>query len=137
MMLAMSRASSLAALLLALAPAAPAHHSYAMFDRSRALSIAGTVKELQWTNPHSWLQLLVAQPDGSTLEYGFESNGPDFLRKAGWTRASVKPGDPVSVLYNPLRNGDRGGELLAVTRADGTRLPATLPGSSSVAITAQ
>jgi len=107
--------------------AALAHHSYAMFDRSRLLTVTGTVKELQWTNPHAWLQVIVKQPGGQYLEYGFESNGPDGLRKAGWTRHIVKAGEQVTVEYLPLRNGQPGGELASLTLPDGRKLAAGLP----------
>lgn len=112
---------------LAVSAGASAHHSYAMFDRSRLVTVSGTVIELQWTNPHAWLQVQVKQPDGRYVQYGFESNGPDFLRRSGWTRRSVTVGEIVTVAYHPLRDGQAGGELDSVTLPKGHTLTARMP----------
>ena len=71
-------AAGLAALCLGAAPA-EAHHSFAMFDRSKQINISGTVKDFQYTNPHSWIIVLVPSPDGPPVEWGFESEGPSTL----------------------------------------------------------
>ncbi len=104
-----------------------AHHSYAMFDRTRELTVTGTVKELQLTNPHSWLQLLVQDASGNAVEYGFESGSPVVLRNAGWTKNSVHAGDKVTVTYQPLRDGSTGGQLISVLLPNGSKLTTAPP----------
>lgn len=98
---------------------AVAHHSGAMFDRSRTVTLTGTVKEFQYTNPHSWLQVLITGADGKSVEWGFESEGPSTLMRAGIQAGSFKPGDKVTVLASPMRDGRPAGALISVTMADG------------------
>jgi Family of unknown function (DUF6152) len=117
----------LASLLLGGIGPAVAHHSYAMFDRTRELTVTGDVKAWQFTNPHSWLQVLVKGADGAEVNYGFESANPLELSRLGWTRSSLQPGDHVTVSYQPLRNGALGGELVSVVKPDGAKLLAQLP----------
>lgn len=102
--------------------AASAHHSFAMFDQSRQLPLSGTVKEFQWTNPHSFIELDVAKSDGSLELWHVELNSPNNLKRQGWRSGSLKPGDKVMVVINPLRNGERGGLFLSVTLPDGSVL---------------
>ena len=107
----------------ALAGAVPAyaHHSYAMFDRSQVLSVSGTVKEFNWTNPHSSFAI-VAPSNGSDQVWYFEMGGPETLARQGWKRSTVAPGDKVTVSYNPLRNGGAGGSYVGIVLPNGTRL---------------
>ena len=109
----------LAALATLLGSIAVAHHSGAMFDRSKTVTLTGTVKEFQYTNPHSWLQVLVTGADGKAVEWGFESEGPSTLMRAGIQAGSFKPGDKVTVLASPMRDGRPAGALISVTMADG------------------
>jgi hypothetical protein len=109
----------LAALATLLGSIAVAHHSGAMFDHSKTVTLTGTVKEFQYTNPHSWLQVLVTGADGKTVEWGFESEGPSTLMRAGIQAGSFKPGDKVTVLASPMRDGRPAGALISVTMADG------------------
>lgn len=99
--------------------AAFAHHSYAMFDASRTVIIAGTVKKWEFTNPHASLFVNVVDKDGKTQTWGMEAPGPSVLLRAGWTRNSVKPGDKVTVELNPLHDGRTGGNLRKITLEDG------------------
>jgi len=132
-------AVGLATLCLAAGPAL-AHHSFAMFDRSKQISISGTVKDFQYTNPHSWIIVLVPGPDGQPVEWGFESEGPSTLLQNGVKRSSLQPGDKVTATAYPMRDGRPAGSLISITKADGTVLsfhgkgppPAglTLPGSN-------
>jgi hypothetical protein len=101
---------------------ASAHHSFAAFDTTQKLVLAGTVRELQWGNPHVWLQVLVPNKAGVVEEWGFESFGISMLRRAGWKSTSLKPGDKVTVTVSPMKDGSRGGQLLRVILADGTVL---------------
>ncbi|HEX3397383.1 MAG TPA: DUF6152 family protein [Steroidobacteraceae bacterium] len=96
-----------------------AHHSFAVYDRSKLLTLKGSVKTFQWTNPHCVIWVLV-QPDsgGEPQEWSFETTSPGVLTRGGWTRNSVKPGDKVSVEFYPLRDGSHGGGLSAVTLVD-------------------
>ena len=111
--------ASLGALLagaMALAPAsAQAHHSFAMFDQSKQVTVSGTVRDFQWTNPHAFIELEDAQ--GKT--WGVELNSPNNLVRQGWKRTIVKAGDKISVVLNPLRDGRPGGLFTALTLPDG------------------
>ena len=113
-----------AVLLLAAAAATPAlaHHSFAMFDMSKQVTIAGTVKDFQYTNPHSWVIVTAAGPDGKQTEWGFESEGPSTLLRAGIKHSSLNPGDKVTALAFPMRDGRPAGSLISVTKADGSVL---------------
>jgi len=102
----------------AVAPAATAHHSFAMFDRSRTVTVNGTVRQFQWTNPHAYIQVTVPQ-GGRTVEYSMEMGAPMYLYARGWRPRSLRPGMQVAVDYNPLRNGDPGGVVLDVRNAQG------------------
>ena len=92
-----------------------AHHSFAMFDQARQVSIAGTVKAFEWTNPHAFIELV--GPDGRL--WSVELNSPNNLVRQGWKRTALKPGDKVTVILNPLRDGQNGGLFNAVTLPGG------------------
>jgi hypothetical protein len=111
-----------AGLLLAGAGAAFAHHSGAMFDANKEVSMEGTVKEFQYTNPHSWLVVNVPDATGKVVEWSFEAEGPSTLLRAGIKKSSLNPGDKVTVKGHPLKDGRPGAGLVSVTKADGTVL---------------
>ena len=100
---------------------AAAHHSFAMFDRTRQVSLAGVVKSFQWTNPHSWVQLAVRKGSADE-EWAIEALSPNVLGRQGWKRNTLKAGDKVTVVINPLRDGKLGGNLVSITLADGRTL---------------
>ena len=104
----------------AVAGPALAHHSAAMFDRQKVVTLQGTVKEFQYTNPHSWLQVLVMGADGKTTEWGFEAEGPSTLMRVGIKAKTFMPGDKVTVMANPMKDGRAAGALISATKADGT-----------------
>lgn len=104
----------------ALAEAAFAHHSQAMFDGSRRISLTGVVKTFQWVNPHVGLKLLVANEEGELVEWTLEGSGLAQLRSRGWRRNSVTVGETLTVVVHPLRSGAPGGTMTRVFRADGT-----------------
>lgn len=106
------------AALLAATPVA-AHHSFAMFDQSREVVIEGVVKEFQWTNPHTWTQVLVRGSDGQVVEWSIEGASVNGLARRGWNRNSMKPGDRVVMTINPLKNGDPGGSFVKAVFPDG------------------
>jgi hypothetical protein len=99
-----------------------AHHSPAMFDGSRQLTLTGTVREFQWTNPHSYIQLVVKADDGAEQEWSLEMGANVYLYNLGWRPSTVKAGDTLSVTVIPLRNGKSGGLLVQATTADGKSL---------------
>jgi hypothetical protein len=99
-----------ASLLLGGNPAA-AHHSFALFDTSKSVSLEGTVKEFEWTNPHSWIHLLVAGANNQPEEWLIELPAASSLSREGWNKNYVKPGERLSVRINPLKNGMKGGSL--------------------------
>jgi hypothetical protein len=101
-----------------IAPVAIAHHSFAMFDRSRTATVSGTVREFQWTNPHAYIQITVRQGNRD-VEYSMEMGAPMYLYARGWRPRTLRPGMQVTVDYNPLRNGDAGGVVLDVKDAAG------------------
>ena len=108
----------LAAAMGAGAPAG-AHHSFAMYEPTKTLTLKGTVKSFQWTNPHVVVWILV-QPEGGAAaqEWSLETTSPGVLTRNGWTRQSLKAGDRVSVTLSPLRDGSHGGSLNSVTLLD-------------------
>ena len=112
------------ALTIGLACVAPAqaHHSTAQFDKSEKVTLTGVVKEFQYTNPHTWLQLYVTSEDGERVEWGIEGGSPNFLKRRGWTSKSLQPGDEVSVEVYAMRDGQPGAIMIAVTLPDGTTL---------------
>lgn len=107
-------------LALAAGPApALAHHSFAMFDRSKQISVSGTVKEFQYTNPHSWVIVVVNGADGKQTEWGFESEGPSTLLRAGIKPSSLAPGDKITAVGYPMRDGRPAGSLISITKEGG------------------
>ena len=101
---------------------AMAHHSTAEFDYTQQLTIKGTVKEVQWTNPHSYIQLLVDGTGAETVQWSVEIGSPSLNINLGWRKNSVKPGDVVSMLLSPARSGKPYGTLRLLTFADGREL---------------
>jgi hypothetical protein len=109
------------AAVVAVSSAAYAHHSFAMFDADKRVTMAGTVKEFQWTNPHAFILLMVTNSDGQLDQWSIEMGGPGGLARQGWVPKTLKPGMNISVIMHPLREG-HGGQFLAVTLPDGTQL---------------
>jgi hypothetical protein len=117
------RVSSLAAFV-ALAVAAPAlaHHSTAAFDMEKTIEITGTVEDFQWTNPHTWTNVKVEGSEDTAGIYGLEGMSPNYLGRNGWTKSTLKPGDKVTFQVHPLKDGRKGGFMVAVKMPDGTLL---------------
>jgi hypothetical protein len=99
----------------ALAAPAIAHHSFAMFDNQKALSLDGTVKDFQWTNPHTWVQLVVRDASGKDSEWSIEGGSPNALARSGWKRTALKPGDRAVLIIHPLKDGTNGGSLVSAS----------------------
>jgi len=111
----------LASLLLLAAPLS-AHHSTAMNEMANPTTISGTVKRFEWTNPHAFIYLDVKDDKGASVEWEIELMSLNHLRSYGWVRTTVKPGDQITVITHPLRDGRNGGSLVSVKLADGTRI---------------
>jgi hypothetical protein len=116
------RRSAIALLLSTVAVSATGHHSTAEFDYSKQQTIKGTVKEVQWTNPHSFIQLLVDGKGKETVEWAVEIGSPSINIAMGWKKTSVKRGDVVTLLISPARNGTPLGTLRKLTFEDGREL---------------
>ena len=107
--------------MLLLSSAAPlrAHHSFAAFDRAKQVTLRGTVKELQWSTPHAWIQIVVTDDRGRQTEWGLECGSPNMMARTGWSRTTVKAGDRVVAVANPLKDGRPNGSLVRITLPDG------------------
>jgi len=104
------------------APAAQAHHSFAMFDRTREVTLTGVVKEFQWSNPHAYIQLTAKNAAGADVEWSLEMGSPMYLYARGWRPRTLRPGTQVRVRLNPLRSGSPGGVVLDVSDMNGTSI---------------
>jgi Family of unknown function (DUF6152) len=111
------------ALLAATALPAFAHHSFAMFDMAKTISWQGTVKEVQWTNPHVWVALTVTE-NGKPVDLNFEAAAVPVLKNAGWTKDTVKAGDSITIVGHPYKDGRAGGSIDHVLLADGRKVGA-------------
>lgn len=107
----------------ALHGSAHSHHSTAEFDYTKTVVVVGQVKEVQWTNPHSYLQVLVMSADGKVTEqWGIEIGAPGINVRMGWRKDSVKVGDKLTLNIAPARDGRKFGTLRFLTFEDGRRL---------------
>jgi hypothetical protein len=114
----------LAALLGAVSAPILAHHSFSMFDRTRTVTLRGTVRQLQWTNPHCFLQVLVEDPSGPQ-EWSIEMNSPLGMYRVGWRPRTFQSGDKVTVTFNPMKDGGLGGALVSAISPSGRVLGTT------------
>jgi hypothetical protein len=105
-----------------LATPVEAHHTFAMYDRDQKLTYEGVVVRFQWTNPHTFLDVDVTTAEGEVQRYSFEGPNNGWLKRYGWTRLSLKPGDHIKVVAHPLKDGRHGGGLVEVILADGRKL---------------
>ena len=114
------------------ASSALAHHSFAMFDQSKTVTIQGTVKDFRWTNPHVFIQVMVKNDQGVDEEWSIEMTSPEHLVRVGWKPGTLKPGDKITLVIHPLRDGSiKGGQYLSGIGPDGTPLiGAPTPGGS-------
>ena len=95
------------------------HHSHGNYELHQYTYLSGTVKEVLWINPHTWIHLEVATEDGSTTDWALEGGGINALTRRGWTPDDVKPGDRISVRCHRLRDGAQGCLLGYVTPEGG------------------
>ena len=111
---------------LAVGPAV-AHHSYAMFDKSKEIKSDAVVRTWEFTSPHATLWVYINDTEGKPRLWGLEAPGPGALVRNGWDKATVKPGDKVTVFLNPLRDGQNGGSLVKLVLADGRAMAVGAP----------
>ena len=111
------------AVLLLVVPYSFGHHTGAIFDDKKSTTLSGTVKAFQWTNPHCWIQLIVAGEQGSA-EWSVEMGSPSQLFHGGWKPKSVQPGDKITVVVHPMRDGTTAGLFMSATFADGRAITA-------------
>ncbi len=127
-MISLSRVLAAAILLLgSIAVPASAHHSNAAYDMEKVQTVEGTVKAVNWTNPHITFRVEVDGKDGEPgAEWAFEVSSPGVLTRSGWTKRSLQPGDHATFQFAPLRDGTPGGYLMKVTLTSGDVLSYSL-----------
>jgi hypothetical protein len=96
-----------------------AHHSSAPFNLTTEKTIEGTVKQWDWTNPHTWLWLDVTNDKGGLDTWGIEGMSPNYLARRGWSKSTLKPGDKITVVVRPMRDGSHGGMFMRAIMGDG------------------
>src|SRR5687768_11481941 len=115
----MSRAIGVVVLVVVLASPVFAHHSFAMFDMAKPVTIAGVVTSFEWTNPHAYIEVDVPDGKGGQRHWSIELGSTSILMRAGWKFNTLKKGDKVTALVSPLRTGEPGSLLNRITLADG------------------
>ena len=98
---------------------ASAHHSFAMFDNTKNVTVTGTVKNVAYANPHVWVDMIVVDDKGKPVTWGMEGGNLGGLYRMGWTKDTVKVGDKIKMDVHPLKDGTAGGQIVRVTLADG------------------
>ena len=121
------------ALALAAAAALPAaaHHSFAMFDATKTMTLEGSVRQFQWTNPHSWLYLTVADASGKSEDWPIEMGAPSGMARQGWLPKTLTAGMKVKVQVHPLKDGKPGGQFVQITLPDGKQMGMQIEGPGS------
>ncbi len=103
-----------------MAPALVAgHHSFAPFNMTTEKTISGSVKQVDWTNPHIWVWMDVPNDKGGVDTWGLEGMSPNYLARRGWSRTTLKAGDKITVVIRPLKDGSNGGMFVSTTLASG------------------
>jgi hypothetical protein len=98
---------------------AAAHHSHAMFDMQKTMVLEGTVKQFEWTNPHTWIEVMVTDARGAAVQWSLELGSPAQISRIGWRPKTLSPGDKVTVSMHPLKDGNAGGALITVKLPNG------------------
>ena len=99
---------------------AQAHHSFAMFDHEKTITVSGTLKEFEWTNPHAWIHVLAPDPaTGRMVDWAFEMGSVGQIAQQGWKADTMKVGDKITVQGRPMKDGSRGGQYMSATLGDG------------------
>ena len=124
-------AGGVCAVLVAVSASAWAHHSFAVYDHTRTLTLRGTVTKFQWTNPHAFLELDVPQAGGTVKHYSIELTSINMMQRVGWRSNMIKAGDKVTAVIAPLLTGEPVGLGLEVTLADGTKRELPVPAAAT------
>ena len=106
----------------AIAVPAFAHHSFAIFDQTKLNRVTGTVKDFELVNPHAWLNVVLVDDKGQASTWSFEGGSVAQLVSLGWKKENFKPGDKVEVAFRPMKDGSRGGQLMAATPQGGQKV---------------
>ena len=107
-----------------------AHHSFAMFDKAKEVELKNAaVVDWQWTSPHTWLYVVVPMPDGRSERFSIEGGNPGLMRRQGFAKGSIAPGDKITVYMSPLISGKPGGSINAIRLGNGTLLGERLNGA--------
>ena len=117
--------------ILAMAGTALAHHSFAVYDHTRTLSLKGTVTKWQWSNPHAYLDIDVPDASGVVKHYTLEGTSINMLQRTGWRSNMIKAGDQVKAVAAPLLNGEPGGLLLEITLGNGEKKELPIPAATT------
>ena len=105
---------------------AQAHHSFAMFDQEKTITVSGTLKEFEFTNPHCWLHVTaVDSATGRTVDWAFEMGSVGQVATQGWKADTVKPGDKITIDGHPMKDGSRAGQYQSAKLSDGRSFPQT------------
>jgi uncharacterized protein DUF6152 len=105
--------------LIYLSAPATAHHSGAMFEPEKTVTLKGVVKDFEYTNPHSWLWVTVTNEDKTETDWGFEAEGPSTLFRAGVRKSDLKPGDKITITGRPMRDGRPAAAWVNAVKEDG------------------
>jgi len=114
-----SRLLNVLAMVALLAIPVLAHHSFTMFDATKQVTITGTVTSFEWTNPHSYIEIDVADEGGAVKHWSIEMGSPSILQQSGWKFSSLRKGDKTTLVINPLKDGRAGGFLNTATLPSG------------------
>jgi hypothetical protein len=99
-----------------------AHHSFTMFDMTKRLTLVGTITSFEWTNPHAYIEIDVPDEKGAVKHWSIELGSPSILMQSGWKFNSIKAGDKLTLIINPMKSGQAGGFLSIATLPDGRTL---------------
>ena len=116
------RTGLVAVAVVAAAATAAAHHSFAPFNLTTEKTLVGTIKSFDWTNPHTWIWIDVADEKGVVSTWGVEGMSPNYLQRRGWSKNTFKAGDKATIVVRPMRDGSSGGMFVRATLADGKEL---------------
>jgi hypothetical protein len=114
--------AGLVAVVLGASGAVRAHHSGAMFDTQKSVTLIGTVRLFQWANPHCWIQVFAPAADGKMVEWSVEMGSTTELYRSGWRPHTLQPGQKISVVVHPARDGSPGAAFVSATGVDGSAL---------------
>jgi len=121
----------LSLVLISIAGTALSHHSFAVYDHTRTLTLKGTVTKWQWSNPHAYLDIDVKDAQGGVKHYTLEGTSINMMQRTGWRSNMIKAGDQVTAVTAPLLNGEPGGLLLEITLANGEKKELPIPAANT------